>query len=181
MIQSLIKRTWQRVWRLYSIRKNVNLGAHVHLGLWSRVDAPNGFRIGDNSYIGKFCTIECDGSIGRYVMLANNVGLIGRYDHDFTCVGKPIRLAPWIGDKGYSGLGKDLEIVIEDDVWIGFGAIILSGTHIGRGAIVGAGSVVTNDVAPYAIVIGNPAHFTGWRFTSEEIAEHERALATREF
>lgn len=49
------------------------------------------------------------------------------------------------------------EIVIEDDVWIGFGVLILKGVHIGRGAIVGAGSVVTKDVPACCVVGGNPA------------------------
>ncbi|MCR5205013.1 MAG: acyltransferase [Lachnospiraceae bacterium] len=49
------------------------------------------------------------------------------------------------------------DIVIEDDVWIGFGASILKGVTIGRGAIVGAKSVVTHDVEPFTVVAGNPA------------------------
>jgi maltose O-acetyltransferase len=48
-------------------------------------------------------------------------------------------------------------VVFENDVWIGARAIILPGVHIGQGAIVGAGAVVTKDVPPYAIVGGNPA------------------------
>ncbi len=56
--------------------------------------------------------------------------------------------------KYYGGLEP---IVIQDDVWIGERAIILPGVTIGRGAIVGAGAVVTNDVPDYAVVAGNPA------------------------
>jgi acetyltransferase-like isoleucine patch superfamily enzyme len=53
--------------------------------------------------------------------------------------------------------------VIEDDVWVGAGAVILPGVTIGRGAIVGAGAVVTRDVPPFAIVAGVPARFLAWR------------------
>jgi acetyltransferase-like isoleucine patch superfamily enzyme len=49
------------------------------------------------------------------------------------------------------------EIVVEDGVWIGGGAIITAGVHIGRNAVVGAGAVVTKDVPPYSVAIGNPA------------------------
>jgi acetyltransferase-like isoleucine patch superfamily enzyme len=48
-------------------------------------------------------------------------------------------------------------VVIEDDAWIGFNAIILKGVTIGKGAIVGSGTIVTRDVPPYAVVVGNPA------------------------
>ena len=61
-------------------------------------------------------------------------------------------------------------------MWIGFGAVVLTGVTIGRGAVVAAGSVVTRDVPPYAIVAGNPARTLSMRFTPEEIVEHERLL-----
>jgi acetyltransferase-like isoleucine patch superfamily enzyme len=50
---------------------------------------------------------------------------------------------------------------IEDDVWIGFNAAVLKGVTLGRGAVVGAGAVVTHDVPPYAVVVGNPARQVG--------------------
>ena len=56
---------------------------------------------------------------------------------------------------------EEAPIVIEDDAWIGFGSAIMKGVTIGRGAIVGACSVVTNDVPPYTMVAGNPARHIG--------------------
>jgi len=176
----LVKTVWQWLYRFYGVRKKVSVGRHVHVGIGSILDSYHGLTVGDNTYIGKYCTVECDGEIGSGVMLANNVGLIGRYDHDFHTVGKCIRNAPWIGDPEYSGPGKDLKVIVGDDVWIGYGAVVLSGVTIGRGAIIAAGSVVTKDVEPYAIVVGNPARQRAVRFAPEEIVEHERSLATKE-
>lgn len=51
------------------------------------------------------------------------------------------------------------EITIEDDCWIGGSSILLPGVQIGRGSTVGAGSVVTKDVPPFSVVVGNPARF----------------------
>ena len=61
------------------------------------------------------------------------------------------------------------DINIENDVWIGYGAIILSGVRIGDGAVIGAGSVVTKDVAAYSVTAGNPAKHIRWRFSESTI------------
>ena len=145
----------------------MTLGRRVHLGIGSIVSAPHKLTIEDGVYIGKFCTVECDGAIGKNVLIANGVGLIGRYDHDHRQLGMPMRLASWIGDPGYIGAGRGLQVVVEDDVWIGFGAIVA------------AGSVVVGDVDRYAIVAGNPARTVGWRFTAQEIIAHERTVSTK--
>lgn len=63
------------------------------------------------------------------------------------------------------------DIIVDDDVWIGYGAIILSGVHISQGAIIAAGAVVTKDVPPYAIVGGVPANILKYRFSKEIIQE----------
>jgi acetyltransferase-like isoleucine patch superfamily enzyme len=179
MIVRMARRAWQRVNRRYAVRANVTVGSNVHIGIGSILWAPNRLTVADDVYIGKFCTLECDGSIGRFTMIANNVGLIGRYDHDHRSIGLPIRHAPWIGSPDYKGPGLGLAIVVGEDVWIGFGAVVLTGVTIGRGAIVAAGSVVTRDIPPYAIAAGSPARAVATRFNAEEIAEHERLLASK--
>lgn len=161
------------MYRTYAVRQNVTLGKNVHIGIGSILWAPGHLDVGNDVYIGKYCTIECDGVVGDHVMIANQVGLIGRHDHDMRCVGKPIRQAPWIGDSEYRGQGRDLRVIIGADVWVGFGSIILTGVSVGRGAIVAAGSVVVQDVEPYAIVAGNPARKVGYRFSPEQVREHE--------
>ncbi len=68
------------------------------------------------------------------------------------------------------------DVTIGNDVWIGHGAMILSGVTIGSGAVVAANAVVTKDVAPYAIVGGNPAKVIRYRFNENEI---ERSAENR--
>ena len=63
------------------------------------------------------------------------------------------------------------DIIIDDDVWIGLDAKVMSGVHIGQGAVIAAGAVVTKDVPPYAIVGGVPAKVLKYRFTEEIIEE----------
>jgi acetyltransferase-like isoleucine patch superfamily enzyme len=165
------------IFKLYAIRANVKVGRNLHIGIGSKIAAPRSLVIGNNVYVGKLCTIECDGEIGNDVMIANAVGIIGRFDHDYTVVGVPMRMAPWIGDPDYQGAGRDLQVIIGSDVWIGYGAIIFSGVTIGHGAIIGAGSVVMSDVRPYAIVLGNPARMVGARFAADVVARHEELIA----
>lgn len=56
-------------------------------------------------------------------------------------------------------------IVLDDDVWIGDAAVIMSGVHIGQGAVIGAGAIVTTDIPPYAIAVGSPAKVIKYRFS----------------
>lgn len=158
---------------------HVSTGDNFTFGRGTVFWAPNRISIGNDCYIGKYCTIESDAIIGDDVLIANNVGLIGRYDHDYSQIGVSIRKSPHIGDEGYSFKGKNLSICIENDVWIGFGSILLSGITVGRGAIVAAGSVVAKDVPSYAIVAGNPARVIAYRFSEAQIKEHESILETK--
>ncbi len=172
-MKSLVRRVWQRVHRLYAVRRNVHAPADVHIGIGSVLWAPRRLVVGRDVYIGKGCTIEVDGWIGDGVLIANHVGIVGRSDHAMRQVGVSIRRADWVGDHPHR-LSRPVRI--GDDVWIGYGAVVLSGLTIGRGAVIAAGAVVTSDVAPYAVVAGNPAAEVGQRFEGEQITAHERLL-----
>jgi len=176
MVNGTLRDLFQQLNRLVAVRHNVALGNRVHIGPGSILSAPHELEIGDDVYIGKYCTIQCNGKIGRWVLIGNNVGIIGRHDHDHRQIGTPIRLASHIEDPGREPRPGDI-VIIEDDVWIGYGAIVLSGVKIGRGAIVAAGAVATSDVESYSIVGGNPAITIGRRFHSrDEIEAHEKAI-----
>lgn len=74
----------------------------------------------------------------------------------------------------------DKNVVIGEDVWLGVNTTILAGVNVGRGAIVGAGSVLRCDVPPYAMVAGNPAKVVGFRFTPNITLMHEEELYPEE-
>jgi acetyltransferase-like isoleucine patch superfamily enzyme len=157
------------IWRKYQIGNDFHSGRSVIL--WAK----NQLVIGDNFYIGRFSQIECDAIIGNNVMLANQVALVGRYDHNYQQIGVPTRLASEIRDPDYSWKGLNLKVVIKDDVFIGYGSIILSGVIIEQGSIIASGSVVTRDVEPYSIYGGVPAKKIGNRFENDEdLEEHIR-------
>ncbi len=141
--------------------------------------ARNRIQMGHNVYFGRYCNIESDARIGNDVLVANNVAFVGRVDHDIRQVGVPIRFARSIRDGGYVPDGADTTIIVGDDVWIGYGAILLSGIQVGHGAIVAAGALVTKDVLPFTIVGGVPARVLGRRFKDEEIEEHKRECAAK--
>ncbi len=162
-------------WRRFSFGKNPYIGRYVYM--WAK----HSIIIGDNFYIGKFSQIECDAEIGDDVMFANRVALIGRYDHNYTQIGVPVRLASRIRDSDYSWKGLYEKVIIEADVWIGYGSIILSGVKICEGSIIAAGSVVTRDVEPYSIYAGVPAKKLKDRFNSEAEKEEHIRLYSHNF
>lgn len=175
----MIGKYWKALKKKLFVGKTVHTGRNFHIGLYSIITAPKRLDIGDDVYVGKHCSIQVSGRIGNGVLIANNVGIVGRRDHDIRHVGVPIRLANWIGDHDYLASDPKNHVDIGDDVWIGFGAIIMSGVKIGRGAVISSGAVVLKDVEPYAIVAGNPAQKIAERFSAAEIAAHEKKLAEK--
>ena len=112
-------------------------GAEIHIGAHSGLSG---------------VTIMCAKkvSIGKHVGIGANVAI---YDNDMHAIN------PYLRAFDNDANIKAKEIVIDDYAWIGANSIILKGVHVGKGAVVGAGSVVTNDVPDYTIYAGNPARF----------------------
>lgn len=128
---------------------NVNVEHGAYFGSGRQV------QIGNNSGIGVDCRVPADICIGDDVMMGPEVLIISRsQNHRFDDLSRPMRL---------QGHQDSPPVVIEDDVWLGARVIILPGVRIGRGAIVGAGAIVTRDVPPYAICGGNPARIIRYR------------------
>lgn len=103
---------------------------------------------------------------GLKVATGNHAMIIGRNFIEITEPEKP------------KGLDKD--VVVEEDVWIGMNVVLLSGAVIGRGSTVAAGSVVTKSLPPYCVAGGVPAKPIKFKWTIDEILEHERILYPEE-
>lgn len=103
--------------------------------------------------------------IGSYCSIAPNVAFIAESDHRIDTVSTfPFKAKCF--DRISEAISKG-DIIIDDDVWIGYGAVILSGVHIKQGAVIAAGSIVTKDVPFYAVVAGAPARIVKYRFAEE--------------
>jgi acetyltransferase-like isoleucine patch superfamily enzyme len=119
--------------------------------------------IGQSCYVGEGSRIWSAKkiTIGNRVLISHNVNIHDTDGHPIDCKERHKHFLQ-ISTSGHPQ--KDINIPaksisIEDDVWIGFNSTILKGVNIGKGAIVGASSVVTKDVMPYTVVVGNPAKF----------------------
>lgn len=128
----------------------------------------NNISIGNDVIIGPgACLWASDSSIniGNKVMLGPNVIMMGG-NHNTSIIGK------YMFDVKEKNGSDDGPIFIDDDVWIGAGAIILKGVKINRGSIVAAGAIVTKNVDSFSIVGGNPAKVIKKRWSDEEIRTH---------
>lgn len=121
------------------------------------VNINNSFlEIGDQTFIGEFNNIRAGGGfikIGRKCLISQHITIVAS-NHEYV-KGIDIMDQAWDTRKN--------NITIEDDVWIGSHCVILPGVTIGKGAIIGAGSIVTRDVKPNSIVVGNPAKHVKFR------------------
>ena len=108
-----------------------------------------GIKIGSHSHINRSCFIDARAgvTIGNNVSISHNVSIITG-SHDIQSI-------------NFSGVFRPIKI--DDYVWIGINSTILQGVHIGKGAVVAAGSVVTKDIPPYTIVGGVPAKIISTR------------------
>ena len=103
--------------------------------------------------------------IGSFCSIANGVKFILSAEHPMDhLLTYPVQ--ELITRDGIDAQSKG-DIQVDDDAWIGCGAMVLSGVHIHQGAVVAAGAIVTKDVPPYAIVAGVPAKVMGYRFEQE--------------
>lgn len=145
-----------------------------HLGKGSFIASPSAVGGRENIFLDDYVNIDgnnilyttgCKFIMKKYSGAARGLTVIT--GNHLTEVGECLK------DRGNLNLVHK-DIIVEEEVWIAANVTLLAGTHIGRGAIIGAGSVLRGSkVPPYAIVAGNPAKIIGFRFTVEEIIQHE--------
>jgi acetyltransferase-like isoleucine patch superfamily enzyme len=145
------------IWVKFRNKHFRNIGVNTHYkGINSKYVYEEKISLGNNVYIGHHANFDGAGGIeiGNGVIFAPEVIIYSRthnYDSD------NLKALP------FDHIMLISKVIIQDYVWIGRRVIILPGVTIGTGAVVGAGSVVSKDVPPYAVIVGNPAKIVKYR------------------
>lgn len=152
-----------------------SLGNHVRVGRGNWVFKST---IDRRTYTGQNSIIAA-ATIGAFCSISWNV-TVGAANHDFHRVTQHSFLYDsHNSDLRPSGLSASYDrfeqgSVLGADVWVGAGAVILQGVTVGNGAVIGANSVVTRDVPPYAVSVGVPSRVVNWRFSEDRISLLEK-------
>ena len=161
----LMSKIMKRKMKACGTRVSIRPSTSVYLGV-------ENLSLGNNVSIPRFSHIFCSRApltIGNNVIFGPSPTIVTG-DHIIDCVGTPMFLYKKKGPE------EDLPVVIEDDVWVGANVTILKGVTIGRGSVIAAGGVINKSTPPYSISGGVPAKTIRFRFTIDEILEHERIL-----
>lgn len=147
------------------------------LGTVRQPGIPDYVEIGDHSYgydLSFHRWVDEKIKIGKYCSISQNVKFLAGGNHrtdavstfpfDWMMHGKQ---AATVDDRSYSPTG---DIVVGNDVWIGYGASLVGGMTVGHGAVIASHAVVFTSIPPYAIAVGNPAKITKFRFDVETVA-----------
>jgi acetyltransferase-like isoleucine patch superfamily enzyme len=137
----------------------LTVGADTRIDAFVKIKFAGGtadITIGRDCQLNSGCVLYSGNGIviGDGVLVAANV-VFAPTNHAIADVTRPMRSQGFAPSRG--------GIIVESDVWIGAGAVLLDGAKIGRGAVIGALSLIRGEVAPYAIVVGNPARTVGSR------------------
>lgn len=155
---NILKKTVRTILISYKY-KSVKFGLEGHSCFYKSLNSSfsysDSIKIGNNVYIGPNANFDGSGgiTIGNGVIFAPKVTIYSRshnFNHDLKAL--PFDNVVWCAP-----------VVIDDYVWIGTDVIILPGVRVGKGVVIGAGSVVPKDIPDYAIAVGNPAKVVGYR------------------
>jgi acetyltransferase-like isoleucine patch superfamily enzyme len=155
-----------QIYRDATIENHLNDRNKIRIGKESRIlGGLMVFAHGGEIVVGDhvFCGIDCriwsakKISIGNRVLISHNVNIHDNISHSLDSALRHDDFLH-IFSEGFQRENdlREQEVIIEDDVWIGFNSTIMKGVRIGRGAIIGSNSVITKDVPSFAVVVGNP-------------------------
>lgn len=162
------------IWLHYYVRPNPSLFGHF--GKNASLARPCDLKNPKNIYLYDFARIGCRSTImtmgnSRFIMKRGCLtaeGLVVVTSNHRQHIGQFLQ--------GNNEDNEYKDIIVEEDVWIGINVTLLAGAHIGRGAIIGACSVVTKEIPPYAVAVGNPAKVIKFKWSIDDILKHERML-----
>ncbi|WP_417275560.1 acyltransferase [Celeribacter halophilus] len=162
-LRAIILPLIRRKFKMKAVGEGVHWGANsTVVGAW----------LGNYTSFGHSTEFNGPVVIGDLTMLSTSVQVIGQ-DHGLENPNSPMRL-------DFPNIARPVT-TIEADCWIGSRVTIMEGIRIGRGSVVGAGSIVTKDIPPYSIVAGSPAKILRHRFSTEERVVYDRRLYGRDF
>jgi galactoside O-acetyltransferase len=148
---------WRRIRNVKGNSLRVGENSIVHADI-SFEEAGGEIRIGNRSFIGR-SHLVCYRSltIGDDVIMSWGVTIVDHDSHGISWEERCDDVVDWAkGQKSWKHVAH-APVVVQDKVWIGFNVSVLKGVTIGEGAVIGACSVVTHDIPPYALAVGNPA------------------------
>ena len=142
------------------VSENAIIGAGTKI--WNNAQVREGATLGNNCIVSKNAYIDTDVVIGSNVKIQNNVNVYNgvTIEDDVFC-GPSMTFTNDMFPRATNTDWKITSTVVKQGASIGAGAVIVCGVTIGEYAMVGSGSVVTKDIAPYTLVVGNPARVIG--------------------
>ena len=140
-------------------RGRLRIGTHSIINCRIDFDSPNGqVRIGKRCYLGASHLVCHTGiTLGDDVIISWGVTIVDHDSHSINWRDRANDVIDWGNKQKDWGNISVRPVVIQDKVWIGFGASVLKGVTVGEGSVIAANSTVTKDVPPYSLVAGNPA------------------------
>ena len=164
---------WIAAIQLYNFKKDWKKRNHENGTFPSSIFPKDIVKVGKYTY-GELNIITSSNQsklfIKNFVSIAKNVTFLLDSEHDIHNVSLFPYKVRMLQSTSSEALSKG-DTIVDDDAWIGFGATIMSGVHIGQGAVIAAGAVVTKDVPPYSVVGGVPAKVIKYRFSDKLISE----------
>ena len=162
------------IWLHYYVRPNPS--RFGHFGKNASLARPCDLKNPKNIYLYDFARIGCRSTImtmgnSKFIMKRGCLtaeGLVVVTSNHRQHIGQFLQ--------GNNEDNEYKDIIVEEDVWIGINVTLLAGAHIGRGAIIGACSVVTKEIPPYAVAVGNPAKVIKFKWSIDDILKHESML-----